>query len=328
MHRFALAVLLVSVAFGQDLDRVFHLTNSTSAESLQDIVTTMRTVAQIQRVSADTNVAEITVKGTANQIALAEWLIPKLDVSPGSTPGPQSYRIAGDNDDVVELFELTNASTMQTIQEVLTTLRTVADIGKVYQVSGPRIIMLRGNSSQIALAEFLIPLVDQPVQPRQNPTVHAFQMTGVPNEIAIVYGLAHAEKNLDLQQILTSLRTVLDIQKIYQVSAPRYLVMHDNANTIQMAEWLIRKLDKQTADTAGNEARMPGGKDDVVHVFYLQHVTSDDGTNRLLTEIRKTTHIMKAYTRSTPPALVLRGMADQIAMAAKMIEFGDQEAAR
>jgi hypothetical protein len=326
MHSFVLAVLLVPVALGQDLDRVFHLTNSTSAGSLQEIVVTMRTVAQIQQVSADTNVADITVKGTADQIALAEWLVPKLDVSPNSTPGPQSYRVAGNSDDVVELFELANASTIQTLQEVLTTLRTVADIAKVYQLSGPRIIILRGNARQIALAEFLIPHVDQPAEPRQDPTVHTFQMSGPTNDTAIVYGLAHAEKNLDLQQILTSLRTVLEIQKIYQVSGPRFLVMHDNANTIQMAEWLIRELDRQTADTIDIEARMPGGKDDVVHVFYLQHATSGNSMNSLLTDIRRTAHIMRAYTRSTPPALVLRGTANQIAMAAKMIEYGDQAA--
>jgi hypothetical protein len=93
-----------------------------------------------------------------------------------------------------------------------------------------------------------------------------------------------------------------------------------------MVEWLIPELDRQTANPSGNEACVPGGNDDVVHVFYLSRLTSVEGMNRLITEIRRRSLIMKAFTRSVPAALVLRGTADQISMAGRMIELAEHAA--
>jgi hypothetical protein len=70
--------------------------------------------------------------------------------------------------------------------------------------------------------------------------------------------------------------------------------------------------------------RVPGGNNDVVHVFYLRPATNAQGMNELLTELRTTTHIMKAFIRSAPPALVLRGTADQITTAGQIIELRDR----
>ena len=115
--------------------------------------------------------------------------------------------------------------------------------------------------------------------------------------------------------------------KVYTMTAPNLLAIRSDAAHIQMVQWLIPKLDTETPNTSGNEARFPNGNDDVVHVFYLEHVTSPEGINGLLTEIRKTTHIGKAYDQTVPAALVLRGTADQIAMAAGMIKQADQPVA-
>jgi hypothetical protein len=318
MHRLALTVLFACAALGQDLSRTFQLKN-TSARGMQEIATTLHSVFDIQQLSVDGNVSTLTVTGNADQIALAEWLIPKLDVLPGASTDPQKYLFAGNNDDVVEIFELKNASLQVNLQELLTNLRTVADIQKIYQSTAPRILIMRADASHIASAEFMVSQLDQPAGARQTPTIQTYQMTGANSDTVIVYGLANAASDRDLQEILTTLRTVLDIQKIYQQSAPKLLAIRGSADQIQMAEWLIPKLDVLTASASGNEAPMPGGKDDVVRVYYLAQPMDTQGLNNLLNSIHKTAMIMKAYIRTTPPVVVVRGTADQVAVAGNLI---------
>src|SRR5882762_4222054 len=91
MGKVAIAVCFVSVAFGQNVDRVFRVMNATTVTSLQEIATTLRTIGQIQQLSLDNAHATLTVKGTADQIALADWLVPKLDVAE-----PASRRVRSD----------------------------------------------------------------------------------------------------------------------------------------------------------------------------------------------------------------------------------------
>ncbi|MGI8990573.1 MAG: hypothetical protein ACR2I2_13470 [Bryobacteraceae bacterium] len=327
MGKLAIAVCFASAAFGQNVDRVFHPTTAMSAQTWQEIATTIRTVAQIQQLSLDLPGATLTVKGTPDQMALAEWLVPKLDEAAGSNPGPRDYWVSRNSDDVVLVFELAHTSTPQGAQEIITSLRTIADIQKIFLVTAHGIMALRGNASQIALARFLLPELDQaPVVARQSALVHVFTMTGGGNDTVLVYGLTHTDTPRDFQEIITNLRTVLSIQRIFQVTAPKLLALRASASEVQMSEWLIPELDRQTANAGGNEARVPGGDDDVVHVFYLSHLTTAEGMNGVMREMRATAHISRAFVRTSPAALVLRGTADQIAMAGRMIELSDHAA--
>ena len=65
-------------------------------------------------------------------------------------------------DNVVRVFYLTNLTTAQELQEVSTTIRTVADIKKVFQYSAMNAIIVRGTPDQIMLAEKLVHDLDKP----------------------------------------------------------------------------------------------------------------------------------------------------------------------
>jgi hypothetical protein len=314
--KLALVLFLVPAAFAQDVDRTFHLTKS-AVQQQQEIATTLRTVAQIQQLSLDPALAILTVKGTRDQIALAEWLVPKLDVEPGSQAGVQEYKVRAN--DTLEVFTLVNTSAIMSLNEMVTTLRTVADIQKIYNVTAARMVTLRGNASEIALAKFLVSELDVAPQARQVPSIHESGGGTV-----VVYGLAHTLNSIGVQEIITNIRTVLNIQKIYCITGSKLLAMRGSPAEIQNVEWLIAALDRDSANAGPNELRLPGGNDDVLHVFYLAHISGNAGVNGLLSSVRSTTHIMRAYERSTPAALVLRGTADQIAMAGRMIEISDR----
>jgi hypothetical protein len=308
MRALTFSLLFASVAFGQSL--TFQLKN-TNGQGLQEIATTLRTVFDVKTLSVDATVSTITVTGTPDQIAASEWLVPKLDALPGTLATPQKYLFGGSNNDVVEVVELKNAPALSDLQEVLTGLRTVADLQKIYQLTAPRLLIMRADSSHIALADFLTPQMDQAATVRSNASVQTYQVAGGGNyDAVLVYGLAHTGTNFDLQEILTNLRTVLDIQKIYLRTGPQLLEIRGSAGQMQMAQWLIAQLDKQTVAGSGAEMPMPGGKDSVVHVFYLA-----DGANAgdALKSVRQM-KVPVAYIRTSLPALTVRGTADQIAM--------------
>jgi len=79
-----LAVIATST-FGQDLDRTFYFTHTDTTQQLMEVGTTIRTIADIQQVSADSDQKSLTVHATAPQIAMAEWLFNELD-SPIAQP--------------------------------------------------------------------------------------------------------------------------------------------------------------------------------------------------------------------------------------------------
>jgi hypothetical protein len=309
MRGFTFALLFASVALGQDVTLTFQLKN-TSGQGLQEILTTLHTVVDVMKLSADTSVSTVTVTGTPGQIALSEWLIPKLDALSGTLPTPQKYLVGGNNNDIVEVFELKNSPSIYDLQEILTGLRTVAQIAKIYQVAAPRLMIMRADANHIAVADFLIPQLDQPAAMRTAPSIQSLQTPDGSGDTVIVYGLANTKTNLELQEILTNLRTVLNIQCLYQRTGPKLLSFRGNAVQVQTAEWLIPQLDKQTATGSGSEMRVPNGKDDVLHVFYLAEGAN---TGDALKSVRQM-KVPMVYVSTRLPALTVRATADQIAM--------------
>ncbi|HEY6340994.1 MAG TPA: hypothetical protein VIY49_05845 [Bryobacteraceae bacterium] len=65
-------------------------------------------------------------------------------------------------DQVVKVFYVTNASTVQEFQEIATAIRTVADIRRVYTYNAQKAMIVRGTVDQVAMAEKLVRSLDKP----------------------------------------------------------------------------------------------------------------------------------------------------------------------
>lgn len=63
---------------------------------------------------------------------------------------------------MVRVFYLKNATTVQELQEISTTVRSVAEIRRAFTYSAQNALLLRGTPDQIALAEKLIQDLDKP----------------------------------------------------------------------------------------------------------------------------------------------------------------------
>ncbi|HTB14510.1 MAG TPA: hypothetical protein VK752_23225 [Bryobacteraceae bacterium] len=65
-------------------------------------------------------------------------------------------------DEVMKTFYLSNATSPQEIQEIATAVRTLADIRRVFPIVAQKILLVRGTTDQVALAEKLLRDLDKP----------------------------------------------------------------------------------------------------------------------------------------------------------------------
>jgi general secretion pathway protein D len=65
-------------------------------------------------------------------------------------------------DEVVKVFYVTNATSVQEFQEIATAIRTVAEIRRVFTYNAQKAMVVRGTVDQVALAEKLVHDLDRP----------------------------------------------------------------------------------------------------------------------------------------------------------------------
>jgi len=244
-----IASLFASAASGQDVDRTFHFANSNTIQGMQEIGTVIRTIPAIRDVTVDTAQRTLILHSTAGQAALAEWLFNELD-KPANLPPPQpngpamiEYRVPGSNDDVVRVFYLTYMETLQSFQEIATLVRSTGDIRRLLTYNTAKAIAMRGTADQAALAEWLIGELDKPVNPTDS-AVHEFHMAGTEENVVRVFYLPHSGTLQHFQEIVTFVRSTTQIRRAFTYNAPRALTMRGTADQIAQANQLIQERDK------------------------------------------------------------------------------------
>jgi len=152
-----------ATGIGNDVVRVYHLGNTATPQGLQEIINGMRSLGDLQRVMAYFEPSVITARGTADQIALADWLIHELDKpadAPAPAPQPHEYRMAGSSG-VVRVFYLTKAGGAQSFQEIVNEVRRTTNLPRVIGYPSQRAVALRGTNDQAAAAEQVIQELDK-----------------------------------------------------------------------------------------------------------------------------------------------------------------------
>jgi len=125
----------------------------------------------------------IALRGTADQVAMIEWLVNALDARQGGPPAtgrrpsavypyPEPPKLLSSGaknpawspgDTVVRVFYLAHTETGPGMQELVNTIRTVADIPRLFPYSGAsKAVVLRASASQDAMAEWLLNDLDTP----------------------------------------------------------------------------------------------------------------------------------------------------------------------
>lgn len=238
--------LSASVTFGQSTDlrdRVFYLTHTDTVQQFQEVATVIRTIADIQQVSTDNDQKSVTVRASAGQIAMAEWLFNELDSPSPETSVPHEYRTPGASDDVVRVFYVTTAATVQDFQEVSTLVRTISEIRRVFTYNARHALVVRGTGAQGRLADWLV----GELTPEAPSSTHEYRVAGASgtnDDVVRVLRLPHAASVQDFQKTVIAIRAATQIKRIFTYNGPRAFAVRGTADQIALAERLANDLDK------------------------------------------------------------------------------------
>jgi len=148
----------------ENVVRVFYLANTEGAQNLQEIATLVRSMTDVRRLFTYTALNAITLRGSAEQIRLAEWLVKQVDLSidqvavpqPGLTPDPYRYPGPDGGENFLRVFYLPQIETRQHLQEIAAHVRTTTAVRRLFTYNAIRAMAVRGTVEQIALADRMI----------------------------------------------------------------------------------------------------------------------------------------------------------------------------
>lgn len=323
--RATLVLCALSVASAQDASRVFHLHHIDQTPDLNEFATMVRTISDISHVSADAAQKTLSVRGTESQIAIAEFLFTELDRQTVPDSVSQEYKVANNADDVVRLFFLPNAATIQNFQEIATTIRTITEIRRVFTYNTPRALAVRGSADQVAATAFLVSELDQPAGAKRTDS-REYQMIDTRNmgfTAVRVFYLPYTSTVQQFQEVATLVRTIGEIRQVFTYNAPKAMTVRGTPDQVALAAWLIHELGKPVTAEASQTYTYPDvyhNGENIVRVFYVKNVPTVQAFQQVATQIRTATGIRRVFTYNATKAMAVRGTAEQLAMAEQMLQ--------
>lgn len=322
--RFIIIAFAVSCAFGQT-NQVFQFTQKENQQDLEQIATVLRGFGITEQVSIDDQKGTVTVEGTPGQIAMADWLVHQLDLpSNGQFSGVHEYRAPGSDDDVARVFYVSHTEAPQELQEIAVVLRSVADIQRIYVYNALKAVIVRGTNQQISLAAWMMDQLDQPANAAA-PEPHEYKLPG--DDVARVFELTNPDKPQQLQEIVTLIRSVGDIQRLFVYNKRRAVVLRATAERVALAAWLVSELDRPVNEQAAaeggaapHEYRLSSDAANLVRIFYLANSKSSDDLQKAVAQVRANSGIRRLFVYSPLRALAVRGTVGQVATAEKALE--------
>jgi len=138
---------------GDTPTRVFYIKTAKNPQELINIANAVRSTAQIRRLFTVNAQRAIILRDYPDTVATVEWLLNQLDQPPAQTPSSEEYRIPGATDESVRVFHLASADLLQQFKSGAA---EAIGSGGIFVFDTPRVVMLRGNTSQLAVATQLI----------------------------------------------------------------------------------------------------------------------------------------------------------------------------
>jgi hypothetical protein len=316
--------LFAAVTPAQEADRVLHFTATKSVEDLQEIATVIQATSNIPKAVVDTSEQSLALHGTAEQVALAEWLFTNLDKPTNVPPSgaKHEFRVSDGADDVVRVFYLTNPEIPWGVQEISTAVRSLVNVRQMFTYNDLRAIVVRGTSEQVRTVEFLFNEMDRPGVPQTASASPEFRMSEPPFNTVRVFYLPNTKTIRDFQEVVTLVRSITYLRYAFTYNAARAVPVRGTDEQLALTKWLFENLDA-ASHSGASEYRL-SATDEFVRVFYLTHATTAERLQETATQIRSKTGIRNLFTYTVPGAIVVRDTAEKLALASRLIQEQDK----
>jgi hypothetical protein len=223
-------------------------------------------------------------------------------------------------------INLANGETAQDLQAIVLTLSSIGGIQQASVDSAKTAIVVGGTADQLAFAKWLINELDKPAAGPLpvNSAAHEYKLPGSADDVVRVFYFAPSETQRGIQEVMSSIRSVVDIHRLMPYAARPALIVRGTAAQVAVAAWLVNELDQSanaqvSAPEGPHEYAIPGGGGEVVRVFYLPHTLTPQALQAIDVAVRSATNVRRLFPDFTHKALTMRGTPDQIATAERVI---------
>jgi type II secretory pathway component GspD/PulD (secretin) len=226
------------------------------------------------------------------------------------------------------VFHLSQSESPQDLNGMVTVVRTIAEVSVITAPDVERgTIPLRGTAGQVTLAEWLLSQLDQPVPSNHQPAAYDYQEAKRDPAVR-VFRLANIETPVGLNRITTAVRTIADVSRLVPYAAQWAIVVRGTPGQSALAEWLLNQLDQPASPVHGSATYHfeEAGDDPAVLVFRLANVETSQDLQEITNAIRVIADVRKILPYVVQGAVIMRGSADQIAMAEWLVGELDQPA--
>ena len=315
--------LFAFAAWGQTSEKVFYFAHLDTPQALQEVTNVVRMVGDIQDVFPVAANRSVTVKGTAEQIAVAAWLAAEMD-KPGGAAGTRDFTLNDARAPLAQVAYLTHLETPRELQEVVNAIRSVTDLQRCVPLNQQKAIVMRGAAWQVKGADWLLGLLDRPAGAL--PAGGAAPDFQVPDEggnafaglVVRVVALSHLDTPQAIQELTNVTRSIADMQRCFPVQSRRVLVMRGNDDQMALAGWLLKQFDAP-AGQGTKEFTMGGAGGQIVQVAFVNAATPQS-LQETVNTIRTEAKMQRVYPFQTQKAIAMRGTADQLAQAQQAIQ--------
>lgn len=314
------ALLAVLPAFAQETSRSFHLDWVPQVPALREIGVMLRLVSGTQNITVDEAASDVTVHGSETDIATAAWVLEQLKTQ-GSTP--VEYPVPGTTD-AVHVIKLLNAVSQPEVNETVTSLRVNCDLQRIFTYTPQRVIVFRSSAERAAMGAWLVQQLDIKADDPNRFNVHEYPSPLKGGEVLKVMFLRYPAPQAGLNELVTTVRVVADVQKIFTHSGePRGIAFYSDIPHARTAEWLIQQLDVQpdaSTRAAAHDLEVPFAAGEIARVFFLDPGDTHQKMNEMVTQIRNATGSPRMFVCSGKAALALRGTPEVIAAAERVLK--------
>ena len=133
--------------------QVAAVTHIETPQALQEATNLIRGMADIQRCFPLYPRMVLVIRGSDDQISLANWLLKQLD-GPGGQ-GTQEFKVGGPGNQVAQVAYV-NAATPQSLLDTVNEIRSQTKMPRVFPFNPQRAVAMRGTPDQLAQAQQVI----------------------------------------------------------------------------------------------------------------------------------------------------------------------------
>jgi hypothetical protein len=187
-------------------------------------------VADLQRLFPYQGQKVIVGRGSAEKIALADWMVQQLFPADGTVPsgdspvypapflvGPGEQR----SNLAVRIFRMDPKSTNAELTSMVTAIRTVADVQRLFPFESGKAVIANSPPEKMAVAEWLIHELGKPSDPQ---ATHETSLAGVSDGVVRVFYTSQPSTPADLTALVSSRSAVVLRGRPDQMSTAEALV--------------------------------------------------------------------------------------------------------